>query len=84
MCTIYNMMKSGIYIMEGYLKWIFDIIRRDASHRSIYRYKICKNCEHNVHGICEQCGCIIKAKVRVNFDIDKDGLSIDGCTEKKW
>ena len=44
MYTIYNMMKSGIYIMEGYLKWIFDIIRRDASPRSIYRYKICKNC----------------------------------------
>lgn len=40
---------------------------------------ICKKCEHYNHGICDKCGCILKAKTRVDFLLDKEGISIDGC-----
>jgi len=45
---------------------------------------ICNECEHNKDGICDHCGCILKAKTRVDFDLDENGKSIDGCPEQKW
>ncbi len=48
------------------------------------RMIICNNCKHNKHGICELCGCILKAKTRVDFILDNEGITIDGCPERKW
>jgi len=45
---------------------------------------ICNKCEHNKHGICELCGCILKAKTRVDFILDNNGITIDGCPKRKW
>ena len=72
------------YIIEGYITWIKDLVT--GMTKQIYkdRMKICNNCEHNVHGICELCGCVLKAKVRVDFMLDKEDKSIDGCPERKW
>lgn len=80
----YKIIETGMHILVGYTMWLFDLLRRKSSKTSIYRYSICKKCEHNIHGICEICGCILKAKVRVDYDLDENGKSIDGCPEKKW
>ena len=81
---IFDFVRNAMYILEGYTKWLFDIISGHSSRRAKERHKICSECEFNKNGICFICGCIIKAKVRVDFDLDENGKSIDGCPEKKW
>lgn len=76
--------KNIIYIIEGYSIWVWNIVTFKTHKKAINRLKICKNCEHNNNGICDLCGCIIKAKIRVNFPEDENNISIDGCPEKKW
>lgn len=29
------------------------------------RYSICRNCDSNNFGVCVQCGCILKLKIRL-------------------
>ena len=72
------------YIIEGYITWIRDLVT--GMTKQIYkdRMDICNRCEHNVHGICELCGCVLKAKVRVDFMLDEEDKSIDGCPKRKW
>ena len=77
-------MKNMLHIIEGYSIWIWNIITGQMKQKAKTRLEICNNCVNNDNGICKQCGCIIKAKVRVNFPEDKNGKSIDGCPEKKW
>lgn len=72
------------YIIEGYITWIKDLVTGMTKQIYKNRMEICNNCEHNVHGICELCGCVLKAKVRVDFMLDKEDKSIDGCPERKW
>ena len=38
----------------------------------------------NKRGICSECGCIIKAKVRVEYPLDEDGKAMGGCPLEKW
>ena len=77
-------LKNIIYIIEGYSVWVWNIISFKTHKKAIYRLKICNMCEHNNKGICDLCGCIIKAKARVDFPEDENGISIEGCPEKKW
>lgn len=79
-----NYIKYIFYIIAGYSIWFWNIILGKTKQKAIKRFEICRQCKYNINGICEKCGCIIKAKVRVNFPEDKNGLSIDGCPEKKW
>lgn len=76
--------KHIIYIIEGYCIWLWNIITFKTHQKSKKRLIICNKCVNNNNGICSLCGCIIKAKVRVNYPEDNNGLSIDGCPEKKW
>lgn len=73
-----------IYIIEGYSIWLWNIIFRKTREKAKKRLKICNTCNYNENGICKKCGCILKAKTRVLFDEDENGISIDGCPEKKW
>lgn len=82
--NIFKLIHHIIQIAEGYIKWLYDIITGEGSLLSIERLKLCSECEHNKKGICNLCGCIIKAKVRVEYPLDEDDKSIDGCPEKKW
>lgn len=84
MFDLFGFFKEGIYMIEGYIRWFFDIIHGEASPRYNKRYKICKECKYNKHGICKLCGCVIKAKARVAYELDKNGISKDGCPIKKW
>ena len=82
--SIYKIILRAAQIVEGYVKWLYDCVTGSGSIYSLKRLVICRNCEHNKKGICNQCGCIIKAKVRVKYMLDDDGKSIEGCPEKKW
>jgi hypothetical protein len=81
-----NIFQKIQYIIDGYFNWIYDIIinNHEMSEKSKTRFEICNKCENNKNGICSLCGCILKAKIRVDFDIDENGKSIDGCPEKRW
>lgn len=81
---VFYFVRNILYIIEGYLKWAWDFITRKTSRRASVRLGICNKCEHNKGGICQLCGCILKAKVRVDFMEDDDGITIDGCPERKW
>ena len=73
------------YIAEGYWNWFYDWISGKASARVKERMHICKDCVYNnKYGICSLCGCIIKAKIRVDFPKDENNKSIGGCPIKKW
>lgn len=77
--------EKSIQIFEGWLRWIIDSIRNNKSIRTTKRLFICDNCKFKTsHGICHLCGCVVKAKVRVSYPLDKEGKSIDGCPMKKW
>lgn len=63
-------------IIEGWTNWALDFFF-DLKHKKEYdaRMEICKKCDHNKHGICEICHCVLTAKT-------KSGGS--ACPEKKW
>ena len=82
--TIYKLIYKTSQIIEGYCKWLYDVITRSGSVYSIKRLLICQECEFNKRGICSKCGCIIKAKVRVKYMLDEEEKSIEGCPERKW
>lgn len=84
MMKVFYFVRNILYIIEGYLKWSWDFITRNTSKRAAYRLDICNRCEFNKNGICSLCGCILKAKVRVDFMEDEDGVTIDGCPKRKW
>lgn len=84
MMDVFYFVRNILYMIEGYLKWSWDFITRNASKRAAYRLNICSKCDFNKNGICSLCGCILKAKVRVDFMEDENGVTIDGCPERKW
>lgn len=84
MSEVYSILLNIFYIVEGYAKWLWDIVFKRQSSRTKKRLFHCLSCEHNKHGVCEICGCVIKAKVRSSYIEDRNGFSIDGCPLKKW
>ena len=84
MTHIISYIQHLCYIVEGYVLCGWDIISGHASERSKSRMKICTKCEFYKSGICIKCGCILKAKTRVDFILDENGKSIGGCPLKKW
>lgn len=84
MIYIYRFIYNVSHVIEGYLKWLYDVLTGNGSVYSVKRLEICRECKHKRRGICGLCGCVIKAKVRVKYPLDNDGKSIDGCPEKKW
>lgn len=73
-----------IQIFSGWLRLLYDKSIGKTKIKSKNRLAICGECEHNKHGICSICGCVLAAKVRVNYPEDKNGISIGGCPEEKW
>ena len=76
--------QSGVRILEGWFNFIYDKLTHHESETTKLRYSICKECEHNKHGMCSLCHCVIKAKVRCQYLLDEDGKAEDGCPLKKW
>lgn len=82
--TLVFFIQSGIRIIEGWVRYLIDVITRHDSETTKMRYKICTECEHNKNGICTLCHCVIKAKVRCQYLLDENGKAEDACPLKKW
>ena len=54
--------------------------------KSLERLAVCKDCEYNKDGWCSLCDCMLELKTAVNWEYDKNGLSIEGCPDKpaRW
>lgn len=63
-------------IIQGWLNFILDIIS-DIKYKKEFdeRLEICKLCEHNKLGICDLCGCVLKAKTKAEDEV---------CSIGKW
>lgn len=47
-----------IRVIQGWYNWLFT----KPNEETIRRRKICGECEYNKKGICQICGCVLKAK----------------------
>jgi len=76
------------FIILGFwalFKQKIGIISKEKKELYDKRLNICLNCGfYDDEGFCDICGCYIKAKTKVNYDLDKDGKSIEGCPQKYW
>jgi hypothetical protein len=77
-------------IFEGYFSWVkyyfSESYREEIKVEAERRIKICESCEYfwKPARNCMLCGCIMDVKVKVKFKLDENGISINGCKEKKW
>lgn len=85
MCII-----EQLYIIaSGFINWFLSLFI-NIENKKLYelRYNICKECEFKSDNgtKCTLCGCILKAKTKVNYPIDKNNKSIGGCplNPPKW
>jgi recombinational DNA repair protein RecR len=77
------------HVIEGYCNWLWYFLykpyRKKQQKLFSERIQICENCEHFTKTRqCKLCWCFCDAKVKCIYKLDKDGLSIDGCWERKW
>ncbi|MEG1142577.1 MAG: hypothetical protein RSE41_09070 [Clostridia bacterium] len=74
------------HIFQGFKNIIFKTKNEEKYKLYQYRYDICKNCENFSSKLykCKICGCFCKAKVSVDYKLDDDNKSIEGCPLKKW
>lgn len=77
-------------IIRGYALWIWYYLnksyrqkRKDEAKR---RIQICESCPffYKWARNCIICGCFVDVKTKIEFKLDENGMSIDGCPEKKW
>jgi hypothetical protein len=74
-------------IFKGYLNLMKDkigFIPKEKQDLYKKRLFICKSCVYLDGKFCDLCGCYVKAKTKVDFELDKNDLSIDGCPKKYW
>lgn len=62
------------YIIQGWWNWLLDLVS-DIKYKKEFdaRLEICKRCEHNKHGICDICHCILVAKTKSEDSECPDG-----------
>jgi len=83
-------MKMIKQIIKGYVLWVWYYLNKSyRDKRKIEarkRIKICEDCEFfwKYGRNCMLCRCFMDIKTKMYFDLDEDGISIDGCKEKKW
>ena len=87
MITIRKQIKQ---IIIGYASWIWYYLykpyRDKRKQEAKRRIEICENCEYFLKNarMCDVCGCLMDVKTKMRFDLDDEGISIDGCWERKW
>jgi hypothetical protein len=74
-------------IFNGFLNLFLSLFIK-LKNRKIYetRLNICYSCSYITENKlqCSICGCILKAKTKVNYELDENKKSIDGCPKKYW
>lgn len=63
-------------IIQGWWNLLIDIIS-DIKYKKEFdeRLEICNTCDHNKFGICDLCGCVLKAKTKAEDE---------ACSIGKW
>jgi len=84
-----NFLKQLNYIFEGYYCLILRKLRRLNKQNALlydFRYMTCQKCEkrNKLLDTCSICGCWLPAKTSVNYELDENRKSINGCPEKRW
>ena len=77
-------------IAKGYYQWFkFHLnkkYREKIEKEAQRRIQICESCDffwkHTRN--CMLCGCLMDVKTKMDFKLDEDGKSIDGCLAKEW
>lgn len=72
------------YIIQGWSLMILDLIVGRSNQTASKRYSICLKCKYMKWHICTICNCVVEAKVRPDYYLDEDGISIGGCPKRKW
>ena len=77
-------------ILRGYILWMWyylykpyrDKIEAEAKRR----IEICESCAffYKPSRNCMICGCFMDVKTKMDLELDENGISIHGCSEKKW
>lgn len=76
-------------IIIGYAQWIWFYLspsyRKINEPIAIKRWLICQKC-NKLTSIkrCSLCGCVMIIKVKGKYELDKNGVSLNGCRLKKW
>ena len=84
------MMQQIKLILKGYLLWVWYYLykpyRDKRKKEAKRRIEICESCEHFYKPArnCDMCGCYMDIKTKMDFELDEDGISRDGCLIKKW
>lgn len=62
------------YIIQGWWNWLLDLVS-DIKYKKEFdaRLEICKQCEHNKHGVCDICHCVLVAKTKSEDSECPDG-----------
>jgi len=66
---------------------IFRILTKEQQQLYDERFDICKKCKYldkRFKRFCTLCGCYVSAKVKVDYYLDKNNKSINGCPKKFW
>lgn len=61
------MFLSFKYIIQGYFHLFLSKFKQLKNYKLYnHRLDICNQCEENIKGICDKCGCVLKAKTKSN------------------
>lgn len=77
-------------ILSGYFQWFQYHFskkhRQKIEAEAERRIKICESCEffYKPARNCMICGCFMDVKTKMELEVDDEGISIDGCLERKW
>lgn len=75
------------YIFEGFtnlVRNLFGILSKEEKILFDKRLDICLKCKFMKDNRCSICGCFIKAKTKVNYVLDDEQKSIEGCPKRFW
>jgi hypothetical protein len=77
-------------IIKGYWQWLKFNFNKEYREKiedvAKKRIKICEECQYfwKPGRNCMLCGCFMDIKTKMDFEVDENGKSIDGCYEMKW
>jgi len=77
-------------VFKGYVLWVWYYLyypyRKKRKAKAKKRIEICESCKyfHKYLRNCSICGCLMDVKTKMDFSLDKNGKSIDGCFQKYW
>lgn len=85
------MIKQILFIIKGYALWIWYYLspkyRNSIKAEAKRRIKICEACEEHFDArirACKLCGCLMDVKTKMPLELDDEGISLEGCWERKW